>query len=162
MCYIYIVKRKFRKEKQVCCGGSISKRNILRNKKNDKGFTLAELIVVLVIVLIFFGFSIISFRRTYQDNLIRNATRELAYSLTYARDSAILEGINYEVSFFPAENKYKISADFDNRSTRNKEIGTRKNSFYNARFYEQFHVPSSDTHRIHSYVNEKVAYKSAI
>ncbi len=132
MYYIYIdtFRVKSHKRKQICCG-AISKENILRSKKDDMGFTLAELITVLGIVLVFFSFSIISFRRAYQDSLIRNATRELAYSLTYARDSAILEGINYEVSFFPAENKYKISAAVDSHRIRDKEIDTRKSSFYN-------------------------------
>ncbi|MFH1238926.1 MAG: GspH/FimT family pseudopilin [bacterium] len=91
----------------------------LKNKKKSPGFTLTELVIVIGIVLVFLTISMPNFRRAYQDNLLKNAVRELANSLAYARDLAIMEGVNYEVNFDSSLNKYIIFPS-DDKPVREK------------------------------------------
>jgi prepilin-type N-terminal cleavage/methylation domain-containing protein len=106
----------------------------LQSKKNSPGFTLTELVIVIGIVLVFLTISVPNFRRAYQDSMLKNATRELSSSLSYARDLAILEGINYEVNFDFSENKYTIGPSEDRASFQDRIVkipdSSAKSSYY--------------------------------
>ncbi len=102
----------------------------LRNKKAG-GFTLIELIIVVGIVLVSLTLSMPAFRGVYQNSLIKNATRELAHSLAYARDLAILEGISYEVNFDVYESRYSISSVPDSMVIKQMTSVVKRSFVYN-------------------------------
>ena len=67
--------------------------------KRINSFTLVELLLVVVILGIFIGFSVPSFRKTYLNLSSNNTARNIAFLMRYAQARAIAERANYKLNF---------------------------------------------------------------
>ncbi len=72
------------------------------------GFTLAEMLIVIAIIVILAGISIPTFK-TFQPTLqLNGAVRGLVGDLRYIQQMAITEQLEYCLRFFPNNNKYEL------------------------------------------------------
>ena len=71
---------------------------ILRTGINKKGFTLIEILLVLVILGIIAGLSIPNLSRTYHTMLLNRATNDLASLIRYAQSRAIIQQQVFQLS----------------------------------------------------------------
>ena len=79
--------------------------------KNQKGVTLLELIIVMVIIAIgatLMAPGISSWMPHYR---LRNATRDIASTMRIAQKKAISNNLTYQVSFDPANRSYVLRYD---------------------------------------------------
>ncbi|MBM3502188.1 MAG: prepilin-type N-terminal cleavage/methylation domain-containing protein [Armatimonadetes bacterium] len=63
-----------------------------------RGFTLVELMVVLVILVLLAGLTAPSFARQYHVAKLRSAARDLVGLMQYARSQAVVEGTTYRLN----------------------------------------------------------------
>ena len=68
-------------------------------RRRSAGFTLLELMVVLVLMGIIFSFAVLSLRGTDISDLMEQETRRLAALLELASDEAILQGEELAINF---------------------------------------------------------------
>jgi len=88
------------------------------------GFTLLELMVVLVLIGIIFSFAVLSLRGTDISDLMEHETRRLATLLELAGDEAILRGEELAVNF--TEDGYEFLVLQDNNWHSPEEDGLLK------------------------------------
>ena len=81
-------------------------------KKRDKGFSLLELLVVIVIIAILFTFTTLAIRGTSPEELIQTEAQRLDRLLQLALEEAILKGQEYGLEFKP--NSYRFLLYFEN------------------------------------------------
>jgi general secretion pathway protein H len=77
-------------------------------KMNEKGVTLLELIVVLVIIAIGAVLVVPNFRPWILNYRLRSATRDITSSLRAAQMSAVSNNFNYQVFFDMGAGIYKL------------------------------------------------------
>ena len=77
----------------------MSDRLLSARPRRSAGFTLLELMVVLVLIGIIFSFAVLSLRGTDVSDLMEQETRRLATLLELAGDEAILRGEELAVNF---------------------------------------------------------------
>jgi prepilin-type N-terminal cleavage/methylation domain-containing protein len=75
-----------------------------------KGFTLIELALVAVLMLVIVGLSAPSFKRTLSGFAAHNTALGISKLISYAQERAIIERRYYKVRFDPAIGQYRISA----------------------------------------------------
>jgi len=81
--------------------------------RNRGGFTLIELILVTLIIVILVGISTPLFRRTYHDLQLNETAYNIARFMSYARAKAISERINTRVNFDFEIGKYWLTQASD-------------------------------------------------
>ena len=84
-----------------------------RSNNRDKGFTLIELMVALMIISILFGLSLNGLDNLIQYNKLATAAVVLSSELKLTQSRAFYEGVYYKIEFYatfncPTLNKYKI------------------------------------------------------
>jgi Tfp pilus assembly protein FimT len=77
------------------------------------GFTLIEVTLVSVIILILITVSMPIFRRTYEDLKISSSANNIAHMINFARQRAIFERINYRFIIDDTNNTYQILAQYE-------------------------------------------------
>ena len=82
------------------------------HKMKDKGFSLLELLVVIVIISILFTFTTLAIRGTSPEELIQTEAQRLDRLLQLALEEAILRGEEYGLEFKP--NSYRFLLYFEN------------------------------------------------
>jgi prepilin-type N-terminal cleavage/methylation domain-containing protein len=87
---------------------------ILRKDTSEKGVTLIELAVVMAIVGIMALFIAPAIKEWLDNFRIRQAAREVASDLQFAKMKAISTGVRYTIVFNPVVNDYMIFPDYDN------------------------------------------------
>lgn len=75
-------------------------------QKNSKGYTLIELIVVIVLLGIIFSFTAPKFRDAVLTDSLKNVTRDLIGKINILRNDAILESKDYLLRFDLEKNEY--------------------------------------------------------
>jgi len=75
-------------------------------QKNPKGYTLIELIVVIVLFGIIFSFAAPKFRDAVLTDSLKNVTRDLIGKIKILRSDAILESQDYFLRFDLEKNEY--------------------------------------------------------
>lgn len=82
------------------------------NRKHNQGFSLLELLVVIVIIAILFTFTTLAIRGTSPEELIQTEAQRLDRLLQLALEEAILKGQEYGLEFKP--NSYRFLLYFEN------------------------------------------------
>ncbi len=93
-------------------------------QKNSKGYTLIELIVVIVLVGIIFSFAAPKFREAVLTDSLKNATRDLIGKINTLRSDAILESEDYFLQFDLEKNEYWH--EYTNSTAEGKERDKEK------------------------------------
>lgn len=75
----------------------------------SKGFTLIELTLVTLLVLILAGLSTPLFKKTFSDLSARSTAFSIAKLVNYAQETAVLERKNYRIVFDFEKGKYQLS-----------------------------------------------------
>jgi type IV fimbrial biogenesis protein FimT len=76
--------------------------------RGDQGFTMVEVLVVMVILTILMGMAIPGFIRWLPNYRLRGAARDLYSNLQLAKAGAIKERAEWAVKFTPGTNSYQI------------------------------------------------------
>jgi general secretion pathway protein H len=84
-------------------GGSVHGMK-LPNNLSCNGFTLLEIMVVLILIGIIFSFAVLSVGRNDQDEMMKRETRRLATLIDMANDEAVIRGEELAIHF--TENGY--------------------------------------------------------
>ena len=79
--------------------------------KNENGFTLVELMVVLVVIVIMSAIAVPQMDKMFTKNRLRASTTSVTSSLYLARMKSINDGEQYGVQFNSGEGTYKILKD---------------------------------------------------
>ena len=97
-----------------------------RIKKSLTGFTLIELVLVILLVSVIAALSTPLFRRTFSDLELKGASFTMAKLINYARQTAIIEKANYKLNLDFAEGKFWITKrDSAAGEAEYKGIGSR-------------------------------------
>ena len=64
-----------------------------------RGFTLVELVLVILLISILVGLSTPLFKRTFSDLELRNISLDIAKMINYAQEMAIVDKIKYKLNF---------------------------------------------------------------
>jgi len=78
--------------------------------RNENGFTLVEMMIILVIIAILGALAVPNMNRIFSKNKLRSSTTSVTSSLYLARMKAINEGEPYGVEFF-GDGSYHILKD---------------------------------------------------
>lgn len=78
---------------------------------STRGFTMLEILVVVVIVAIMFTFTALSIRTTSPDELLQTEARKLDRLIQLALDESILRGVEYGIKF--STNGYQFLGSVD-------------------------------------------------
>jgi len=80
---------------------------VIKNQKL-KGFTLAELLVIIGVIGILAFFTMPALRNFQSTMRLNGVSRELISDIRYAQQLAITEQLEYCVQFFPLEKRYQL------------------------------------------------------
>lgn len=72
------------------------------------GFTLIELTLVTLLVLVLAGLSTPLFKRTLSDLSAKNVSFSICKLMDYAQETAVLKRVNYKISFDFKAGKYQL------------------------------------------------------
>ena len=82
-----------------------------KHSRSLKGFSLLELLVVIVIIGILFSFTTLAIRGTSPDELIRDEARRFDQLTRLALEEAILKGFEYGIAFTPTSYTFLVQLD---------------------------------------------------
>ena len=82
------------------------------NNTTEHGFSLLELLVVIVIIAILFTFTTLAIRGTSPEELLQTEAQRLDRLLQLALEEAILKGAEYGLEFTPTSYRFLIYAEF--------------------------------------------------
>ena len=80
----------------------------LLKMKSLRGFTLIELTLVTLLVLILAGLSTPLFKKTLSDLSARNTSFSICKLINYAQEMAVLERKNYKITFDFKKGRYQL------------------------------------------------------
>ena len=81
---------------------------MVHNNNRNKGFTLIELMVVVVIIALLLGLSLNGLNNLIQWNKLNKAAAILSSELKTAQAMAFYQGIYYKLQFQPTLDRYRI------------------------------------------------------
>jgi prepilin-type N-terminal cleavage/methylation domain-containing protein len=106
---------------------------IYKNKADffSRGFTLIEIILVVIILTVVTGLTVPNFSKTYKKFLLKTATDEIAFIMRYAQSRAVTKNRQVRFEFDPEFQKYwltqEVLSDDENTENKNFERFTGKN-----------------------------------
>ena len=85
--------------------------NLFFSSKACRGFTLIEIILVVVLLLIIAALAIPNFSHTYTTVELQTSTQDLAYLMRYAQSRAISKNKNVQLEFNPEFTQYWLTQE---------------------------------------------------
>lgn len=82
------------------------------HKTTEHGFSLLELLVVIVIIAILFTFTTLAIRGTSPEELLQTEAQRLDRLLQLALEEAILKGMEYGLEFTPNSYRFLLYAEY--------------------------------------------------
>jgi len=76
---------------------------------NRRGYTLIELVLLTIIIVILVGISTPLFRRTFTDLEIKDASYNMARLIGFAQEKAVMEAIPYRLILDQEESSYYLT-----------------------------------------------------
>jgi type II secretion system protein H len=89
--------------------------------RRDGGFTLAELLVVLLLIGIFTGIIIVEMRGTFTDALLRSSAREVMSGLSLAGSRAVSLNQSHSFELNRTERTFSVRSDQKGRGSENED-----------------------------------------
>jgi len=84
---------------------------IPKNKPSrEDGFTLIELVLVVVILMVVVGISTPLFRNTYRELPLRESAHNISRLMAYARERSVAEGKKHRIQFDTVNRSYRLTA----------------------------------------------------
>jgi len=80
-----------------------------RGIRSIRGFTLIELAIVTVIVLVLVAISTPSFRATFASLELDNTAQDLAKVMIYAQEMSVIDKVNYKICLEPGSHIYWLA-----------------------------------------------------
>ncbi len=106
------------------------------NNSHSKGYTLIELMVVVVIISIMYGLGINGIDSLIQWNKLNTAANMLSSELKIAQSRAFYEGVYYKLQFWPTLDIYKIYKQTElYKDTQLEDIDLFNTNFTNNNLY---------------------------
>lgn len=78
-----------------------------------KGFTLIEVMLVTVLMLVMAGLSAPLMKRALSGLAVNNAALDISKLISYAQERAIIEQRNYKAKFYPVSGQYRLFVSED-------------------------------------------------
>jgi prepilin-type N-terminal cleavage/methylation domain-containing protein len=95
------------------------------------GFTLIELMLVILLIAVLVGLSAPLFQRSFSDLQLRSTTFNIAKTINYAGEMSIIERVKYRLNFEVENNKYWITRyDSAGGISGYKRIGGKYRKFF--------------------------------
>ncbi len=76
--------------------------------KEEKGFTLIEMLLVVLVLAIIAGISIPNFKGTYSGMQLKNEVDQLTYLMRYAQSRAVIKNAPMQVVFISNNRQYRL------------------------------------------------------
>ncbi len=92
--------------------------------KDERGFSLIELIIVMAILGVLLGIAAYSWSRYVENARLKTAVREVMVDLEFARERAKTENVTYTVTFTDRSPTYTISNGTTTQTKSLSAIGT--------------------------------------
>ena len=92
-------------------------------RRRESGFSLVQLVMVLVISLILMGFAIFAINGALGNYRLHNAVASATWAIQSARYQALMEGYPFEVAFNATTNSYQLLSEVPPASTYSN-VGT--------------------------------------
>ena len=86
------------------------------NNLNFFGFTLVELLLVLIILSVITGLSVGNFSRTYDTLLLKKSVDDVAFLMRYAQSRAVTKGRRLALQFDPSSINYGLLQEAEHSS----------------------------------------------
>ncbi len=86
----------------------MNKRSMIHSTNRNKGYTLIELMVVVIIISLLLGLGINGLDYLIQWNKLNTAAALLSSELKNIQSRAFYEGVYYKLQFMPSLDKYRI------------------------------------------------------
>jgi prepilin-type N-terminal cleavage/methylation domain-containing protein len=81
---------------------------MIRSNNHNKGYTLIELMVVVVIISLLLGLGINGLNNLIQWNKLNRAAAILSSELKNTQSKAFYEGVYYKLQFWPSLDRYRV------------------------------------------------------
>jgi len=88
----------------------------------NNGFTMIEIMVVMIIIIILTGFSMVYFGGYAQRSQLESTTRDWMAHLSYARSQAVIEGTVYRINCDLDRQLYWITYQSDSSDTQGQFV----------------------------------------
>jgi len=86
-------------------------------RRRERGFTLIQMVMVLLITMILMGFAIFAVQGVLGNYRLHNAVASATWAIQSARYQALMEGYPFQVSFNATTNSYQLLSEVPPAST---------------------------------------------
>lgn len=100
------------------------------------GFSLVEIILVVLILSVIAGLTVPNFNQTYKKIKLQKSADDLAYTMRYAQSRAIIKGLLVRLNWDVDTRNYWLE---ENKSSEDKEASFKR---FSGRIGKKFNVPA--------------------